>query len=336
MRVLSRERAARALAVTGLGALLRRTGAWRGVLVLCHHRVGDPRDSDWDRRLWSATAESLDAQARFLARECDVIAPADMEGALSGRGRHVMLTFDDGYRDNHDVALPILRAHGLRACFFVATGFLDEPRAPWWDEVAWMVHRSPRAELAPSEWMDRGLSLAPAERQASLDVLTARHKTLPPARSEAFLDALAEATGSGRCPTAEASELWMTWEMVRALEGAGMTVGGHTVSHPILALLDREEQAHEIDGCARRLREASSGTRCASSATRKASAAPTTRPRRECLRAAGVELAFSYHGGYARPRGLDRLAVPRATAEIVTTQPELAAMATLPQLFARW
>ncbi len=58
------------------------------------------------------------------------------------RGRYGMITFDDGYRDNHATALPILKREGVTATFFVATGFIDAPRLPWWDEIAWMVRTS--------------------------------------------------------------------------------------------------------------------------------------------------------------------------------------------------
>ena len=42
--------------------------------------------------------------------------------------RTAVITFDDGYADNHDVALPILKKHGLPATFFIATGFVDGGR----------------------------------------------------------------------------------------------------------------------------------------------------------------------------------------------------------------
>ena len=68
---------------------------------------------------------------RFAKANFNVISLADGVAGLK-RGclppRALSITFDDGYRDNHDIALPILLQLGLPATFFVATGFLDGGR----------------------------------------------------------------------------------------------------------------------------------------------------------------------------------------------------------------
>ncbi|MGB2710613.1 MAG: polysaccharide deacetylase family protein, partial [Conexibacter sp.] len=137
------DRAAAALDARWLRALLARLPLWRGVLVLNYHRVGDGSATPWDHTLWSATAEGFDAQLTFLARHAEVVGPDDLPALAAGRrGRRVLLTFDDGYRDNHEIAYPLLRRHGLQATFFLATGFLDRPHVAWWDEIAWMVRHA--------------------------------------------------------------------------------------------------------------------------------------------------------------------------------------------------
>src|ERR1700712_5414321 len=121
-----RAMAAAALERSGLGALLRLAPAWRGLVVLNYHRIGSPGDSPLDRDLWNASIEDFDAQIGFLARNFDVIGPEDVTARPAGR--QVLVTFDDGYRDNHTAALPVLRAHGATATFFLTTGFLDASR----------------------------------------------------------------------------------------------------------------------------------------------------------------------------------------------------------------
>ena len=288
--------------------LFKHLGTWRGVLVMNHHRIGDAQSSPFDRSLWSSTAESFDGQVRYLAREVDVILPSELDDALkSRRGRHVMLTFDDGYRDNYEIAYPILREHGVRACFFVATGFLDSPRAAWWDEIAWMGGDRHQTE---------------------------RYKQLPGDEAERYLDQIAEETGRGRCPAREALDEWMTWDMVREMRDGGMEIGGHTVTHPVLSRVSPERQRDEIAGCARRLQE-ELGQPMRSFSYPNGTPWSFDTHTREALDAQGVDLAFSFYGGYLkRGGGFDRHDVPRCSVFGHWSPRDFIGAVALPQAFA--
>ena len=88
------ETVAHAIELSGVGAILARVPAWRGVLVLGYHRIGSAAE---DPQLLSATQEDFDRQTRFIARHFDVVSGDDLPAALEApRGRHVALTFDDG------------------------------------------------------------------------------------------------------------------------------------------------------------------------------------------------------------------------------------------------
>lgn len=327
-----RAQAARALDRTGAGALLRRLGRWRGVLVLNYHRVGDTWSDDrWDTEVWSASAEQLDEQLGLLARAAEVVpASAIPELVGAGPGRRVALTFDDGYRDNHDVALPLLRARGHHATFFVASGFIDRPRVPWWDEICWMVRTSARPVIPAFDGRLPALDRATAPAR-----LIAEGKRRSPQDVELLLDALGAATGTGRCAPGAWADRWMTWDMVRALRDGGMAVGAHTVDHPVLARLSETEQEAEIATCARRLREelgappelfsypvGTPGTFDARTAA--------------LVRQAGMDLAFAYDGGVAGVGGFDPLAIPRASVSAPMTGADFRALITVPRAFARW
>jgi peptidoglycan/xylan/chitin deacetylase (PgdA/CDA1 family) len=289
-----RDRGVSALAKLPLHTALKLLGRWRGVLVLNHHRIGDRERQPWDRALWSASAEQLDRQLRTLARLTEVVDPGDVPAAMRARpGRRVLITFDDGYRDNYELAFPLLRAHGLTATFFLASGFIDSPRAAWWDEIAWMV----RHAGAPHQ-------------EAAIAALIVRYKALPEGEGECFLERLAQELGSGRCPAGEAEAQWMTWEMARELAAAGMSIGGHTVTHPVLAHLRRERQHEEIAGCERRLHD-ELGVAMRWFAYPVGARDTFTPLTGELLRDCGVELAFSYYGGFARPSRWNPLDVPR-------------------------
>ena len=304
--------AAAALERSGLGALLRVAPTWRGLLALTYHRIGTPGDTPLDRAMWDATLEDFDAQVGFLARNFDVVGPDDIGPEPSGR--HVLITFDDGYRDNYTHALPILRAHGATATFFLTTGFLDRPRLSWWDEVAWMV---------------RTTGGDAREIPALLD----RVKALPGARRDGFLDRLGASTGAGRAPVAAAEGEWMTWRMARELLTAGMTVGGHTVTHPMLARLDEDAQRAEVMECRARL-EAELGVPMRWFSYPNGDRGSFDARTRVIVRDAGVELGFAFHGGFVR-RGdaWDPYALPRIAVGPRTAGAAFAATITLPAVF---
>ena len=139
---------------------------WRGLVGLNYHRIGDGRGTIFDRGLYSATEQDFDAQVRWLKSNFDVIAPHEIASALrTKRGRHVIVTFDDGYVDNHQHAFPILKSHGVSGTFFIATGFIDEPRLPWWDQIAWMVRTSKQSGLELPGFLEGRVTFDEPERE---------------------------------------------------------------------------------------------------------------------------------------------------------------------------
>ena len=304
--------AAAALERSGLGALLRVAPTWRGLLALTYHRIGTPGDAPVDRAMWDATLEDFDTQVAFLARNFDIVGPADV--GPQPAGRHVLITFDDGYRDNYTHALPILRAYNATATFFLTTGFLDRPRLAWWDEIAWMVRTS-------------------GGDGAEIPALLDRVKTLPGTQREDWLNRLGASTGAGRAPAAAAAEQWMTWRMARELLAAGMTVGGHTVSHPILARLDEDAQRAEVVACRARL-EAELGIPMRWFSYPNGDGGSFDARTRAIVAEAGAELAFAFHAGFVRRSDAwDPYALPRIAVGPRTAGAAFAATVTLPQVF---
>ncbi len=328
-----RELAARLLDLGPIGPLLRRLPTWRGVLVLNYHRVAASADKLLDRGVWSATPEALDRQMAFVRRHFEVVGPDDLADSRRARpGRAVMITFDDGYRDSHAVALPILRRHGLTATFFLATGFLDRPRLAWWDEIAWMVRASRRNELPAGDWLPAPLRFDEPHRELAVRTLLGLYKALPDERTEPFLNALAETTASGRGAAEAAREVWMTWDMARELRAAGMSLGGHTVSHPILARLSPQRQQAEIGGCRARF-EAELGEPMTSFAYPSGKSGTFDQFTRDCLQQQGVRYAFSFAGGVCDPRRLDPFDIPRVHIGVGASLSRFQALLTLPRVF---
>ncbi|WP_041355854.1 polysaccharide deacetylase family protein [Nitrosococcus halophilus] len=161
------------------------------------------------------------------------------EGTLPPRA--VSVTFDDGYADNVEVALPILQQVGVPATFFIATGYLDGGWM-WNDKVIEALRRMPDGELDLTEEGLEVCSLSnTADRLTAVEQILARLKYLSWEEREAQAQVLAQ-----RCRVPLSNSLMMTSSQVRELHQAGMEIGAHTRNHPILASLARVSAEQEI------------------------------------------------------------------------------------------
>jgi peptidoglycan/xylan/chitin deacetylase (PgdA/CDA1 family) len=304
-------------------------------VILAYHRiVRAPGEVAFDSGVYSATESAFDAQVQFLARHFEVVGPEALESEPGTPGRKVVLTFDDGYRDNYELALPILRRHGVPAAFFLATGFLDRPAVPWWDELAWIAKTSPKPSIDAGDWLVRDLPLT-GDRRHAIAELARVYKSLPTDVAEDFVEHCAEAAGTGRCDPGLAREMWMTWQMAAELRDAGMTVGGHTETHPILARSDPDRQRREIEGCAARLRD-ELDVKMRFFAYPVGLRASFDEVTKRILADSGVRLAFSLYGGYRRRGDHDPFDVPRASIGLGMRQQDFRAIFLAPAAFARW
>jgi peptidoglycan/xylan/chitin deacetylase (PgdA/CDA1 family) len=162
-----------------------------------------------------------------------------VEGTLPARA--LAITFDDGYADNVDIALPILTDLGLHATFFIATGFLDGGRM-WNDTIIEAVRGAPGdvLDLRPLGLSSFDIASTRARRGA-IDALLPLLKHLQPDVRQARVDEIARRVGV-ELPR----NLMMSSPDVRRLASAGMALGAHTVSHPILCKVDAPTARREI------------------------------------------------------------------------------------------
>jgi peptidoglycan/xylan/chitin deacetylase (PgdA/CDA1 family) len=240
---------------TGVVPLLLRARArvssW--LTVLCYHSVRPLASTpELDPGLVDATPSSLDEQLELVQRYFQPITLDELRAAVAGRCRlrpnAALVTFDDGYRDNHDLVLPILIRRGMQAVFFVSTGHLTDRRLFWWDRLSIILHRSTRESLHveypwPCEvWLAGNLKRALRElsrvvkEERGLDV-------------ERYLDHVAIAAGVNWDPAEErrlADPLLLTWDQARAMRAAGMEVQSHARSHRVLQTLALAEARADL------------------------------------------------------------------------------------------
>jgi len=209
--------------------------------VLIFHRVlpaSDPLFPD------EMHARRFDGLCGWLAAWFNVL-PLDaaVAGLKAGTlpARAACITFDDGYADNCHVALPILQRHGLNATFFIATGFLDGG-CMWNDRIIESLRACQLPVLDLScLGMGRHALDGVEDRRTAIAALIDQIKYRPGEQRVVVTEQIAQLAR-----VTPPRDLMMASHQVKALHQAGMQIGAHTVSHPILARLPDEQVRHEI------------------------------------------------------------------------------------------
>ena len=256
------ERLARWIHRTGLPSLLGKLPQRNALVVINYHRVGDAERTPYDPGVFSADATEFRAQMEFVARHMAPLTLAESLAYLQdpaqrhGSGRcRALITFDDGYLDNFEVAFPILREVGLQGVFFLPTSLVGSAEIPWWDVIAFIVKSARR----------RAFQLTyPRAARFDLDVdglgnvlreVLNLYKQPEMLDADRFVGEL-EAACQGRRPEeGKAERCFMSWDEAAKMARGGMAIGAHTHTHRLLGRLPESEQRDELATSRRILRE---------------------------------------------------------------------------------
>ena len=199
------------------------------------------------------SAASFRAQMLYLARHFRVVSLDRMVRGLADGvvpGRHeIVLTFDDGLRNNLVVVYPVLQELEIPATFFVCPGLLGSGQWLWNHEVRCRLQALTDSQFAV---LSARLGLLCGSPEAVVGWM----KTIPTAQRLHAEHMLREATPEF-IPANGQKEAYdiMDWEQLRALDTELITVGSHTLTHPILTVLEEDQLEFELIESRRRLEQ---------------------------------------------------------------------------------
>ena len=257
---MSAKRRAFASLLDGLGlsraVLAARSKAvypWRWLTVVTYHRISDTLAPGYDPDVVDATPEIFDRHLTMLKRYFTLVDTRDLDAWRAGGKlprNPAMITFDDGYRDNHDVVLPLLKRHDAKAVFFVATSYVGERRIYWWEHINNAIAISPLGAIRISYPEPLEFPLGnEAERRVAVKALLKLLKNAEGVDIERFLQGLYAACKLSFDRDEErrmADAALMTWDHIRALARAGMDVQSHSHSHRVLHTLSSEQAVADL------------------------------------------------------------------------------------------
>ncbi len=238
-----------------------------GALILHYHRVADLQDDPF--RL-AVSPGHVDEQFEVLRRQTHPFTLVELTRRVRADKlppRAVVITFDDGYADNLYQARPLLDRHELPATVFVASGYLDQQAEFWWDDlercvlcpsqlparlelrlanqtIAWELDLEDLPADSAAAW-----HLGQGPRSARQLLLDRLYQALQPLDTEQRNDALRQlqawsGVGTGVRPDHRPLNL----SELQAFPAGLVEIGAHSVGHPALAALSREQQQAEIRG----------------------------------------------------------------------------------------
>jgi peptidoglycan/xylan/chitin deacetylase (PgdA/CDA1 family) len=308
-----------------LGRRVARMLRGRELLCLNYHRVANAVACD--EGAVSATPSDFEWQMQWLRRHARFVGGEDIVSLVRGAAPlvepAVCLTFDDGYVDNFAVGVDLATRYGVRATFFIVTGFVETGVVPWWDRLSYAMKHTRRQVVRVGPLGPHGpWTLDVADRLLAAHTVKGVYRALPRPLQATFVEAVEDAAGAA-ADAASVGELFMSWEQIRDLHRLGHTIGAHTHSHPKLSALDPREQRHELERSKRELEErlgAPVTLLAYPYGTRDAFDEVT----QQIASACGFVAAFSFYGGRnspptRRPHDLRRMPVDRDLPRAVFT-----------------
>jgi len=250
MRQKAVTRAFGVLKGTGLGRMLAPLTQGCGAVFMMHHVRPSGSDAFQPNRHLEISPDFLRAAVeRIRANGYEIISMDEAVDLLKsgyGHRRYAVLTFDDGYRDNLEIAYPILKELDAPFTVFVTTGLMDRTSELWWVALERIIAANDEVVFSQAG-ASGGLSCrTAAEKTACFDKIM-DHLTLEVGEREQRLIIRALANRYGVDMAALADELVMTWDELRSLAADELvTIGAHTHDHFAMARLGPQEARSDV------------------------------------------------------------------------------------------
>ena len=239
-----------ALYLTGAHYLLRPIFSGVGAIFMLHH-VRPRRDAEFQpNHHLEVTPEFLRAMlAHLRSRGIEIITMDEVHQRLVERNfsrRFACFTLDDGYRDNRDFALPVMREFEAPLTVYVASDFAQGTGKLWWIALELVIARASSIEAMIGGVATRLDTSTPAAKQAAFDRLHDWLRGLP-GEHDIHREIGALCARHGVDETEICRELCMSWDELKPFaDDPLLTIGAHTITHCNLARQTEAIASHEM------------------------------------------------------------------------------------------
>jgi peptidoglycan/xylan/chitin deacetylase (PgdA/CDA1 family) len=207
----------------------------KNLIIFNYHRIRGPEIStQFDDAVYGPDAVRFKQEMKWLKEETRIISEAELlEITYDKKNINEMcsmVTFDDGYLDNFEIAFPILKELSIPAIFFIPTSHINERKVGWWDIVAYLFKQT---TLKKFSFKDNEFYIR--DPKILINNFNMELKQIDADRVEEYLLELSKALEQDLPDTKLQNAELMTWEQIKILGNNGMTIGTHSHDHTILS-----------------------------------------------------------------------------------------------------
>jgi len=226
-------------------SFLRRNFTGSQIVILMYHRIS-PQNDNWS--LKPLSPHNFERQIEYFCHNFEVFPLEQLVQRILQEKplpkKAVIITFDDGYKDNYLYAFPILKKYHIPATVFLATGHIGTGNLFWWDKVNYAIQHTAIDRLDLDELGNYSLQ-SDLDRSHANFMITEKLKKLPNDNKEFLVKRIINDLNVD-IPPDLGMKIILSWDEVREMSDDNIVFGAHTVNHPILTNLSLEQAKYEI------------------------------------------------------------------------------------------
>jgi len=325
-----------------LASFLNKSGSLRlvtklvstNLIIFNYHRIyTQPLLTQYNEGVFAHSEDVFLAQMKWINNNFNIINEDELINILDGKvtltGRNAMITFDDGYIDNYELAFPILQHLKIPATFFIACNQIEGITQPWWDQVSYLLKTSKNNKISFNGLEFHIRDNTQFVEDTINDVLRV-FKNSPVVDVPELLNSLVSSCETPLPEQACLNKQFMSWTQIKEVSTKNISIGSHTMNHNTLANLSEDEQREEL-GQSKYVLESKIEKEINSVAYPVGGPTAFSKVTTQIAKDVGYKIGYSFINGYYQNADINRFEIKRV--ELAQNTSLFKAQTILPSIF---